>query len=656
MKKLLLTIATILFIGATAFAQFGCTCLRDGITFSMQQQIDDFQTNYPHCKRIEGDVVIDSKISNLNGLNVLTSIGGSLNVYGNDSLITFSGLNSLNSVGNDFIIWGNDSLLSLSGLENLQSVEGNLEIGSFAEGEYIGNYSLDDLTALENLAFVGGDIHIVNNHSLTQLNGLSNLNYIAGGLFIWGNTNLISLSGLQPDSIGGSIYIEKNNSLSDLTALENLNTITGKLFIVGNNSLVDLSGLKKIITVSDDLCIGGSNLLEDLNGLKNLTSVGGNLKIGFKDIGGGFTNYYSNNSLTTLSGLENLISVGGGLEIHFDSSLTSLSALESLITIGGSIYITDNPLLSVCEVPFLCDYISTPNGRIEIHDNAPNCSSMARLAYNCGITLPCRIEGTYYFYNQADIDYFPLVYNGCFELADHVFINGNDITNLEGLNEVVSIEGMLTIKGNIALTELTGLEHLSSIHKLLIWGNDSLDNIESLRNLTEVRNITITSNDALQSLTGLENINSDSLIYLKIGVNKILSDCAIESICNYLAGLNTVARIFGNDPGCNSREEVQEECMMVHVGEQAGNDENNGLVYPNPACNNLHITWQAENNGLITITIYNHLGQKTGNEIKMKISSGSNDFVINIVHLKKGFYLLQLTCNGKVVTKKFIKS
>jgi hypothetical protein len=30
-------------------AQFGCTCLPEGIYFSTQAQIDDFQVNYPGC-------------------------------------------------------------------------------------------------------------------------------------------------------------------------------------------------------------------------------------------------------------------------------------------------------------------------------------------------------------------------------------------------------------------------------------------------------------------------------------------------------------------------------------------------------------------------------------------------------------------------------
>jgi S-formylglutathione hydrolase FrmB len=54
-----------------------CSCLPQGITFTNQAQIDNFQTNYPGCTEIEGDVTIaGDDITNLNGLSVLTSIGG----------------------------------------------------------------------------------------------------------------------------------------------------------------------------------------------------------------------------------------------------------------------------------------------------------------------------------------------------------------------------------------------------------------------------------------------------------------------------------------------------------------------------------------------------------------------------------------------------
>lgn len=55
------------------------SCLPDGITFTTQAQIDSFQINYPGCTEIEGSVDIYSDdIQNLQGLSVVTSIGGSL--------------------------------------------------------------------------------------------------------------------------------------------------------------------------------------------------------------------------------------------------------------------------------------------------------------------------------------------------------------------------------------------------------------------------------------------------------------------------------------------------------------------------------------------------------------------------------------------------
>jgi len=54
-------------------------CLPAGITFSSQQQIDNFQTNYPNCTEIGGDMIIEGNdITNLDGLSVLTTIGGFL--------------------------------------------------------------------------------------------------------------------------------------------------------------------------------------------------------------------------------------------------------------------------------------------------------------------------------------------------------------------------------------------------------------------------------------------------------------------------------------------------------------------------------------------------------------------------------------------------
>ena len=55
MKKLTLLIALACIIQATAFSQ---SCLPEGITFTTQAHIDNFQTNYPNCTEIEGNVTI----------------------------------------------------------------------------------------------------------------------------------------------------------------------------------------------------------------------------------------------------------------------------------------------------------------------------------------------------------------------------------------------------------------------------------------------------------------------------------------------------------------------------------------------------------------------------------------------------------------------
>jgi len=65
-------------IRVTLFSQ---PCLPEGIVFTFQQQIDDFQSNYPGCTEIEGDVKIaGDDVTNLIGLNILTSIEGNFRI------------------------------------------------------------------------------------------------------------------------------------------------------------------------------------------------------------------------------------------------------------------------------------------------------------------------------------------------------------------------------------------------------------------------------------------------------------------------------------------------------------------------------------------------------------------------------------------------
>jgi hypothetical protein len=219
MKKIYaLLVALFLVNGAIGQAKKPCvTCLPDGIIFTTQSQIDSFQINYPNCTEIVGNVTIGgdnpSNISNLNGLIVLTSIGGTLHIDNNQSLTSITGLDSLNAVGGNLNIglsfWGvgNPVLNSLLGLSHLTSVAGTLNVAL--------NPSLHSLVGLESLATIGC-LSINQNDSLVSLMGLVNLTTVATPIDIRDNPSLTSLAGLDNIDAGSlpGILIQGNNQLS----------------------------------------------------------------------------------------------------------------------------------------------------------------------------------------------------------------------------------------------------------------------------------------------------------------------------------------------------------------------------------------------------------------------------------------------------------
>ena len=209
-------------------------CLPDGITFTTQAQIDNFQANYPGCIIIEGDVEISGNdITNLISLNVLISIGGYLYIANNNTLVNLAGLESLASIGGNLIFYNNQCLPNVTGLGSLTTISGDL---GFIENpaflnmvgfealtsvggklDLLGNPVLISLTGFDELISIGGQLQIVYNEALTSLAGLNALNSISGFLIISGNSSLTGLSGLDNLNYNSIAYltIENNIVLSD---------------------------------------------------------------------------------------------------------------------------------------------------------------------------------------------------------------------------------------------------------------------------------------------------------------------------------------------------------------------------------------------------------------------------------------------------------
>jgi len=295
------------------------SCLPDGFTFTTQEQIDNFQTDNPGCTEIEGDVEING--SDITNLN---------------------GLNVLTAFWGNLSVINNDALASLTGLDNVTSIGGALYMN--------GNPALTSLTGLDNVTSFEGTLYISFNDALTSLTGLENLTSIGEGLFIWRNPALTGLSGLDNvTAIGGSLRINENDSLTSLAGLDNLTSIAGGYFVIAGNAS-----------------------LTSLTGLDNLTSTSGHLLINF------------NPALTSLTGLENLTSIGGDIEIRYNAALTSLMGLENMDASSiNNIWIKHNNSLSNCEILSICDYLASPNGIVEIYNNAPGCNSQEEVLEAC---------------------------------------------------------------------------------------------------------------------------------------------------------------------------------------------------------------------------------------------------------------------------------
>ncbi len=351
---------------------------------------------------IEGN----NSLTNLAGLSALDSIWGNFVVIGNPALTNLVGINNLTAVGGSVRIVENDALLAVRGLNSLESVGNNLEIRN--------NALLNSIEDFEMLNHVGNSFDLHFNPSLKSLSGLDNLTTI-NMLFIGGNslntldglhnlTTVTSLLSICEDSLVDFTDMSKltksggigvcGHSLSSLSGFENIDT-TGQVWIGYSENLHSLSGLKNLVVNNGSLSIVENESLTDLNGLENLTQTG-RLNIKYSNLSSleGLNNCSiikygididGNSSLQDISALSNVFSIANGdLRIINNPLLTSLYGLDNIAASSiDSLYIYDNTSLSTCEVKSICDYLLSPNGVIEIYNNATGCNTQEEVEDAC---------------------------------------------------------------------------------------------------------------------------------------------------------------------------------------------------------------------------------------------------------------------------------
>ncbi len=121
---------------------------------------------------------------------------------------------------------------------------------------------------------------------------------------------------------------------------------------------------------------------------------------------------------------------------------------------------------------------------------------------------PCLPEGIS-FYFQEDIDNFQINHPGCTEIEGNVKFLGSEILNLLGLNVVTAIGGDLTFESVNNLTSLEGLNNLQSVGGNLKIQQTQIVNMSGLQDITEVGgDFEISYNQNIENLIGLENLTT----------------------------------------------------------------------------------------------------------------------------------------------------
>lgn len=165
-------------------SSLGCIIRVNGFVQVVGTRLRDFSGLRLRSIRSGLQILHNPLLINLQGLNQLDSLGGSLLISSNDAFQDFRGINALNHL-DALEVYENNQLKNLSGLEHVESI-GN-EADWFVNLHFASNASLESLDGLRALRRVRGGIWITGQPKLTSIDLLKKIERNGGSLFIQNN-------------------------------------------------------------------------------------------------------------------------------------------------------------------------------------------------------------------------------------------------------------------------------------------------------------------------------------------------------------------------------------------------------------------------------------------------------------------------------------
>jgi hypothetical protein len=397
-------------------------------------------------------------------------------------------------------------IADLTGLESLKYVGGNLSIINNT-----GTTTLTALAGLSGLVLVGGALDIEGNTQLRNISGLGSLVDLGGALTLSNNAALVSAFGLHSLAVaGGAITVSSNPILTGLGGgLESLNRVQGKLTISGTafTSLTELAAL----TYAGGLVLTNNASLPTLS-LAKLAWVAGNAD-------------FTGDSAITLLDLNSLLVVTGSLTVTSETKLPGLS-LPKLVYVDQALTVSADPILSALSMPAL----GHVGGKLTLLSLPVAAVQLPKLYSGGGIhldTLSALVSVELPNLATLSLEFYVGYCTGTTSPAfDVPYLTSADSFTFER-------DGFSTIAGFPLLASLA--------HDLVIQSNAQLTQLAALQSMTSVGgSIYILANPLLQSLAPLSNIQSVVVML------QVQSDAALTDFTMDVAGVTSEAVINGN--------------------------------------------------------------------------------------------------------------
>ena len=303
-----------------------------------------------------------------------------------------------------------------------------------------------------------------------------------------------------------------------------------------------------------------------------------------------------------------LLSHGPRLDTFIVTNNASLIGFNGDIFFSEYVEISNNPSLDGCCI--LQEVYEEGSAELVVGNNGSNCSAIQSIREECE---NCD-EHDFSLRSQEEVDNFRFDYPSCRHLLS-LEIRGEDITDIDGLSHIESIEldlvirntsltdlgplsniGVdvrhfeiidntlletidfplidstvddLDIRGNPSLVEIKGLANGLDIHFIYVRNNESLTNLNGFSGLNNVRFLSIENNDAMENIDGLSGLNMNRINLEVIGNDNLSTCCVLQEIFIDDQSHDNSFEIRDNAAGCNSSTEIISSCEEVNCHNEA---------------------------------------------------------------------------------------